>query len=457
MIGPQRMPTRIIGRRAALLLTATSLLAGCATMTSIFNGDIFEDMFTTKKVPLPGKRIPVAVGGPDVTAHANTTPVQLPPAQQNPSWLEAGGNASHAMGHLALAGQLTKTWTADIGEGGGYRRKITAQPLIAGQRVFTMDSDGSVNAFGLDDGRRQWRTETQAEDDRSTNIGGGISTDGTIVYAGTGRAELLAIDAASGAIKWRQPTGPPARSGPTIDGGRLYVPTIDSRILAFNTDGKKLWAYQATNSVTSVLGEMAPAVANGLVVAGFGSGDLVGLRAETGAVAWTDTLAPIGGRNSVADFSAVRGLPVIDQGRAYAIGLGGLMVCLDVVSGRRLWERQLAGANTPWLAGNSLFVVTTDNALQAIATDDGGTRWAVQLDQYENPERKRDPITWFGPVLVNNRLVLSGTNSQMISVNPLDGSTIGSHVLSAPASLAPTVAAGMLFLVSADSTLLAMR
>ena len=457
MIGPQRMPKRIIGRRAALMLTAASLLAGCQTLDSIFSGDIFEDIFVTKKVPLPGKRIPVAIGTADVTAHANSGPVDLPPAQQNPAWLEAGGNASHAMGHLALAGDLTKSWTADIGEGGGYRAKITAQPLIAGSRVFTMDSDGSVTAFGLDDGRRQWRTDTQSDDDRSTNIGGGISTDGTIVYAGTGRAELLAIDAASGAIKWRQPTGTPARSGPTIDGDRLFVPTIDSRVLAFDATGKQLWAYQGNNSVTSVLGEMAPAVANGFVVAGFGSGDLVALRAESGAVAWTDTLAPIGGRNSVADFSAVRGLPVIDQGRVFAIGLGGLMVCLDVVSGRRLWERQLAGASTPWLAGNSLFVVTTDNALQAIAREDGGTRWAVQLDQYGNAEHKRDPITWWGPVLVNNRLVLSGTNAQMLSVSPLDGSTIGSHELSGPASLAPTVAAGMLFLVSADSTLLAMR
>ena len=54
MIGPQRMPKRIIGRRAALMLTAASLLAGCQTLDSIFSGDIFEDIFVTKKVPLPG-------------------------------------------------------------------------------------------------------------------------------------------------------------------------------------------------------------------------------------------------------------------------------------------------------------------------------------------------------------------------------------------------------------------
>ena len=51
----------------------------------------------------------------------------------------------------------------------------------------------------------------------------------------------------------------------------------------------------------------APAYAAGLVVAGFGSGELATMRAETGNVAWTDNLAAAVRSGTLADFSAIRG------------------------------------------------------------------------------------------------------------------------------------------------------
>ena len=453
------MRRAMLGRRAALLVSAAGILSGCATFDSVFSGDFFSDLFATPKLPVAGKREDIdlpRLGVDSVTR--DQRPETLPPAQVNPTWTQPGGNASHAMGHLAISGHIADAWHVDIGEGGGYRSKITAQPLVYGAQVFTMDSDGAVSGFAIDSGRRAWNTDTQGKKDRSTNVGGGISTDGTMVYAATGRAEVLGLDARSGAIKWRVPLGTPARSAPTVAEGKLYVTTLDNRLVAFAAaDGKQLWAYQGATSTTSVLGEASPAYDSGIVVVGFGSGELAAVRAENGSIAWTDTLAPIGGRNSLTDFSAVRGLPVIDQGRVFAIGLGGLMVALDLTAGRRLWERQIGGGNTPWVAGDTVFVITSDQRMIALARDDGANRWSVELPRYERPDRKRDPIFWLGPVLVNNRLIVSGTNGEARSLNPQDGSDIGSHKLSAPASLAPVVAEGMMFLVSSDATMLALK
>ncbi len=57
---------------------------------------------------------------------------------------------------------------------------------------------------------------------------------------------------------------------------------------------------------------------------------------------------------------------MIDRGRVYAIGVGGLIVALDLRSGRRLWEREVGGGQTPWIAGDWLFVQTADQSLAAI-------------------------------------------------------------------------------------------
>ena len=322
-----------LSRRAALMLPMA--LGGCAFL---------DDLFSDSKPPVEGKREAVtSVRRGLAIDPANTSVVTVPAPVQVAQWPQPGGGPTHVVGNVAMAG-FNPAWRSSIGEGGGYRRKITAQPIIIPGRVVTMDSDAYVAAFDLDTGSRVWRTDTQSDEDRSTNVGGGVSfADGT-VFASTGRAELLALDAATGAIRWRKPLGAPARSAPAIADGRLIVLTLDDRVQAFSAaTGDRQWNYQAASTATTLFGQAAPAIAEGIVVAGFGSGDLVALRAESGALAWSDSLASGRGRSSLLDLSAIRALPVIDRGRVFAIGAGGLLVGLDLRSGRRLWEREVGG------------------------------------------------------------------------------------------------------------------
>ncbi len=200
---------------------------------------------------------------------------------------------------------------------------------------------------------------------------------------------MLSIALRDGKINWRSGLDSPARSAPTVVDGRLFVPTLDERMVALGTtDGKRLWSYQATAAATMVLGEPAPAYSDGLLVGGFGSGDLVALRADSGTLAWSDSLAAVRGRNSLLDLSAVRGLPVIVDGVVYAIGVGGLMLALDLRSGRRIWERDIGGQYTPWIAGDWIFVLTQEQELFCLSRADGRVRWRSQLPRYENVERR---------------------------------------------------------------------
>ncbi len=434
-------------RRAALILTLAA--AGCSSLDSLFSDS---------KDPIPGKRETVGAARRGLAVDpSDTRAVVVPPPTSIAEWPQAGGNATHTVGHVQVS-SLMPAWRASIGEGGGYRAKITAQPIVAGGRVFTMDSDAMVSAFDLASGSRIWRTETQDDKNRSTNVGGGVAfADGT-VYATTGRADTLALDAGTGAIRWRKELGSPARSAPTVAEGRLYATTIDNKLLALSAStGERLWAYQASATATTLLGASAPAVSEGLVITGFGSGDLVAVRSDSGALAWSDSLASSRGRNSLVDLSAISGLPVVDRGRVYAIGVGGLLVSLDLRSGRRLWEREVGGSETPWLAGDWLFVQTLDQSLAAIGRDDGRVRWITDLPRYDNPDKRRDPLFWTGPVLVGGRLVLAGSNERALSVDPGDGHILGQQELRGPAAVAPIAAAGALFIVTDDGTLQAFR
>lgn len=129
-----RSPTalRALSRRAALL--APLALGGCETI---------EGWFTTKKVPLPGKREPL--GGPrrGFSPDQGTPAVTLPPPVRDMAWPQAGGDPTHLMGHLSANDVLKQAWSADVGEGGGKRRQILAQPVVANGIVYTMNSEFS--------------------------------------------------------------------------------------------------------------------------------------------------------------------------------------------------------------------------------------------------------------------------------------------------------------------------
>jgi outer membrane protein assembly factor BamB len=184
---------------------------------------------------------------------------------------------------------------------------------------------------------------------------------------------------------------------------------------------------------------------------------LVALRAASGTVAWGDSLSAARGRNSLADLSAVRGRPAIRDGRVYATSLGGLLVSLDLRTGRRLWEREVTSSESPWAAGDWLFIVSSEGQVAAIARQNGAAAWVTQLDRYEDMEASKGPILWVGPVLAGDRLVVVGTNSMALSLSPYTGEVLGQQALPGRAAVAPSVAGGTLFLLTDDATLSAFR
>jgi outer membrane protein assembly factor BamB len=438
----------ILARRTALL--APLALSGCSW---------FDDWFADKKPPLPGKRDSIFVDRRGLVVDDNPPKVVLPPAVRNAAWPQAGGNPAHLMGHLAANDTLAQAWRADIGEGGGYRRILMAQPVVSGGTVFTMDSDAEVSAFTLSDGRRLWRVDTKPKDADSTNVGGGLGADGATLYAVNGLSQLVALDVATGQQKWRSDLGVPARSAPTIADGRVFVTTIDDRLFAYTAaDGRQLWTHQAAEPVTAMLGEPAPAYYRGLVIAGFGSGELAALRADSGSVVWTDGLGSSRGRASGGDFLSIRAAPVIANGLVYAISMGGLLVCNDVPTGRRVWERQVAGEVSFAIAGDWIFVISAQQEIAAITIADGKIAWITQLPRWEDSEKRKNMLTWYGPLLAADRLIVTGTSEDALSLSPYTGEILGHITLSAAAApFPPVVADGTVLVISNDARLLALR
>jgi outer membrane protein assembly factor BamB len=433
-------------------VTMTGTLTGCEG--GLFGGG-------KKTTPTVGNRIDILsrieTGAAVDPALAGVT-VVLPPAQVNAEWAQVGGSASKSYGHLALPENPSKAWTARIA-GSSNSERLAAAPVIGGEMLFAVGSDGTIHAFNRQSGARIWSSDAEMSDDmRPSAFGGGVSYENGRLYATNGAGDAKALDAATGEIIWQVKPAGPLRGSPTIAFGQVYVMTQDNQILALDVnDGSLLWNESGSTTQSGVFGVAAPAAGQGTVIAGYSSGELNAYRYENGRTLWADALARTNISTRVSAITDIDADPIIDSGRVYALGQGGRMAAYELVTGQRIWELNLAGISTPAIAGEWIFTLTDDARLLAIARSNGRVRWITQLQQFRDEEDREGPIFWTGPVLAGGNLWVASSRGEVWKVSVGEGSSQLFADIDQPVSLPPVVADNHLYILDDSGTIHAWR
>ena len=410
--------------------------------------------------PLPGARVSVLAleRVPEPDPRIADLQVRLPRPTPNPAWPQTGGNPDHAMHHIQIPGPLQPVWMADIGRGGKGLRELLASPVVGGGRVYTYDAVGAVSALDAVSGVFIWAYRMLPDKDRNDAIGGGIAYNRGRLYVATGAGEVIALDAATGGEYWRVSVGSPVHAAPTLSDGRVFVVTYDNRLYALDAgDGRQLWSHSGIEEKAQLLGAASPAVMSGLVVAAYSSGEVFALRVDNGRVAWSDTLALGTQFGALASLSDIQGSPVIDRDRVYAISHAGRFVAINLRTGDRLWEQDISGVQTPWVAGNFIYVLTTDGDLLCLSRRDGRIRWVRVLPRYEKPKKRERPIFWSGPILVSDRLLVVGSHGEALSISPYTGRVLGRIALPGGVKISPVAAGDTVYVLTNDGDLVALR
>ncbi|HXH00540.1 MAG TPA: PQQ-binding-like beta-propeller repeat protein [Sphingomicrobium sp.] len=432
------------------LAAAAALLSGCGIINK-----------KPKATPTVGDRVAVLVNELDIAVDAATAalPMVLPPATANPEWGQSGGNSAKLVQHVALRESVGQAFSVSIGNGSSNSRRLGGGPVVAGGKVYTIDTAGSVRAFDAGTGTALWAGRF-GEDKGNSNVvyGGGVAVDGGRVYATNGLGYVAAFDAATGAPVWTVRPGGPLRGAPTVANGAIYVISQDNQLYSLKSaDGSTGWSSAAALEIAGVFGNGSPAVARGTVVAGFSSGELNAYRYENGRMVWQDALSRTSISTAVAALSDIDADPVIAEGVVYALGQGGRMVALDILSGQRLWELNMAGISTPWIAGDWLFAVNDRAQLIAVQRTTGKVRWINQLPRWRNEKKKTGVISYAGPVLAGGRLYLAGTSGVLVTVNPTDGATQSQGEIGGSVRFQPVVANQTMYLLTDAGRLISYR
>ena len=201
-------------------------------------------------------------GGASVSdARLRALDAPLDPGREAGNWLAHGrGYAEQRYSPLAQidngnVGELGLAWTFDVGD----REGMQTTPLVIDGTLYFTAGWSVVYALDAKTGREIWRFDPEVPREESHRYCCGFSNRGLAAYEdalflGTLDGRLIALDAASGAVRWSQETVP--------EGGSYSI-------------------------------QGAPRIAKGLVVIGAGGAEFTGTRgyiaayhADTGERAW---------------------------------------------------------------------------------------------------------------------------------------------------------------------------
>ena len=421
--------------RRSVLLGALAL-GGCSSSDKLL-GNLLGEQDTV----LPGKR--ESVLAPTGSAlKVSQEPVAIPAAISNANWAQPGGTASSANHNLALGRNLRRIFSVSAGAGSDSSGRLSASPIVVGGRVCVLDAKARVRAFSAASGARAWAVSLVPKGaDEDDGFGGGVCSDGRNVYVTTGFGEVVALSLANGAQIWRKKLALPLRLSPVVAAGRVYVRDNGNTAYCLSAaDGSQLWSQQGESARTSLISSCSPSVGAGIVAMPFSSGDLSAFSAQ-GYSLWTQNLAS---QDVIKDMAA---RPVIDRGIVYACAAEGQLVALKAGSGAEIWSLDLGGRQTPCVAGDYLFHLTGTNRLSAIALRDGGIRWTVNLPGG----------SWTGAVMGGGRLLAASSKGVLAEISPQTGQVMKRHDVGDPVYIAPVIAAGVLYVLSDDGALMAYR
>src|SRR6185312_4608053 len=342
----------------ALIVAATLVASGCTQLGLPQINNPFQHK-TASKYAGTGERIPV-LGNEDVLAVSDALKGQdflLPDPQPNTAWPLPGGTPEQSVERPAAGQQFVIAWRRKFGQGSNRDYHVTAPPVAADGRIYTLDGAASVSCFDLASGRELWRRDMSEKTRRTREaFGGGLALDGGKLFVTSGWRFVAALDAATGKVIWRTRTDAPVHAAPTVYGGKVFAESVDDNLMTFDeATGAPGWSHQALVETSRILSATSPAISGDAVVAAFASGELSALSFANGNELWTAELSRTNRNNALSEIRDIAGRPVIYRGDVYAISHSGMMAVINLRTGAQRWTLPVLSMTTPWPAGDVVY------------------------------------------------------------------------------------------------------
>ncbi len=279
------------------------------------------------------------------TAPALPAPAPAPP----PLWEHRLGSATFASpvvhdGVVYVGARDGKFHAVRAGDGAGVwvwsgPNRIDGRAVVAGESLWFVDGSCDLVCLNRTDGALRWRRPLHdvalaghppANDPTFNRRTATPLVVGDTVYAGSSDGGLYALDAATGAVRWRFAAGAPVFSGVNrLGDGSLLFGAMDGSVVRLDASGKEISRFKAGGPVVTT-----PVVIDGIVIVGSRDYMLYAFHLGDGSPAWKYSYG----------FSWVESTPTVHDGLFYLGGSDWARVsAFDPKTGRPVWATVVGG------------------------------------------------------------------------------------------------------------------
>jgi outer membrane protein assembly factor BamB len=293
---------------------------------------------------------------------------------------------------------------------------IRATPTLRNRRLYVA-TDAALVALDARNGREIWRSpfgaersprlEIHQEGSKFDHYSSSAAVDDRLAVVGSRDGCVYALDARTGAQRWKNCTRDLVTATPVLTRDAVYYAGFDGRAYAVaRTDGSELWRYDTHHAIPRDL-----ILAGDNIIAGSRSYDLIALNARTGAHAWTRYVW----------YSWIDSPPVLADGRLY-VGMSDAVnvFAFDAATGARVWAAPVPGWTWPRVAVNAdtVFAGVVGGGYSApraggFAAIDRETGALLWLHESQRPEGAAMYGFGAGPVVRGNRVFAANLNGQV--------------------------------------------
>jgi eukaryotic-like serine/threonine-protein kinase len=299
-------------------------------------------------------------------------------------------------------------------------------PTYANGTVFIGDV---YHLLALDaaTGKLKWQTLLPGGAGTSPQVVNNIVYIGADALVGTTGGDLVAIDASSGMIRWKQKViGDFIDCDPTVAEGRVVTAGFGGDLLCFDAaSGARLWNFDAGIIRNN------PVIADGVVFIGSEFYKMLAVDLSSGLKKWG-----IQANISNPGSHGIGSSPTIHNGTLY--NGGGSLYAYDMATGALKWEYPLfnTAITNPVGENGVLFGTHLDN-VYAINSN-GSLKWRIGTVASTNIPIEPSSATVAHGVLFTG----SGYNNRIVALSAASGETIWSHEGSAPFTSGPCIVDG---------------
>ncbi len=287
------------------------------------------------------------------------------------------------------------------------------RPLQFGDRIYSIDTRGSIVCVDANYGTRLWRYETKLA--AIAGLGGG----GNRLVVTSRDGDIAAYELSANGLKalWKIRIDSEIRAVPVLDRDQVFVRSVDGKLRSLAiADGSQQWLVSRRVPVLSLTGNSEPLVDGQLVFSGFDDGKLIAYDRGNGEVRWESTISIPTGRSEVERLVDLDGRFVLRNGIIYVASFQGRLAAVQAVSGDLLWSRQFSSYQSIAIDDDALYLSADNSDLWSIDRRTGSAFWKQDVLH----ARK---IT--APTIVGDGVVVADLDGYLHWFNRSDGKLAG--------------------------------